>query len=1578
MGLNICRYLCDCAWYRERGCKRFDHGISHRNYYLHYYGNRPGGTATDSAAVVVVAVPEDVDFGLDFNEQQGGGGLVGETIRILNGNSLELRSDLNFPSPNSLGLSFLAVYSGRFAVKGSLGFGWTHTYEASLDPGFQISGMSFIRIVDHTGRGIYFTEKTHGVYAGAFKERTHVEAEAESYIWYRLDGTRYVFSASGKLNFIEDEKGNRQEAAYDTQGRLESVTDTASGRTLTFTYNTESLLESITGPVTAAVPSGVWVTYGYDANQNLTSVTYADGSGLTYDYSDPNDAHNLTEKKNKAGHLVNTWAYDSQDRCINNFSAGGRGVAVSYESDNQINVTDAYGTLRTYTLEDISGRKRVTAMQGPVGAPYNNSSTVRWAYDTEMNLVETQQADGTVNLYSGYDTRGNPGTVILASGTQDQRTITLTYHPDINVLLTRTEAGVLGAGNKEIVFDYDSDYDTIPNQSPTKLLSRVIDKGYTKDASESIVSYEYVTTFTYNNKGQIVTVDGPLTGADDTTTLAYNATTGDLASFTKPLIGTTTFSAYDAAGQPGSMTNVNSQTTTLSHDARGRIAAVTNPDSSAKTFTYNTAGDLASKADEDSINHNYTYDTDYGRLVRTTDAESNYVAYSYDTQGNLIERGYYDSSDTRTYRKQWSYQHPDIPGRLYREINPDGTFTEYSYDTNGNLASVTDPKGNTTTYTYDSLNRVVSMTQPGGIITTYTYDIHGNLASETDANANVTAYQYDDMGRIVSTTSPDTGTVTYFYDQAGNPLSKTDAMGITVDYTYDILNRLTAVRFPDPSQDITFTYDAGEFGMGRCSGMTDPSGSTSFGYDSRGRLIEKTSTISGHAYSTARTYTPGSRISSITYPTGRTVDNARNSTGKIFGVATTDNGTTTTLIGNISYRPFGPASALDIGTGSGVSNVFDELYRTIVSNPGADTERTYTYDANGNLTSINVTNDSSKSRTFAYDALNRLEHAEGPYGTIDYTYDNVGNRLTRTVNDQTETYTYFTGTNRLQEVTGPVAYAYDANGNSTQMGGKTFVCNQNSRLVRVKDNSDILGEYTYNGLGQRVIKEADGVTTIFHYDFDGNLIAESLPDGTITSEYLYMGTSRLARVDVGSSAIYYYLNDHLGTPQIMTDASGTAVWEATSKPFGEADVNSESVVNNNFRLPGQVFDKESGLHYNYFRDYHPGIGRYVEADPIGLKGGINLYVYANNNPVNLVDPRGDFGIPGAVIGGFTGAFGGFLGGIQSGKVWAGIAGGAVGGLSGALLGSALGPVKGGAIGGAFGGFVGGVLSKHLGEPDASDRAKLLTGAKGAGIGLITGTISGKLSSALKTVVGASGPAVEIAKDMITAPIALGLGLINLGSESDTKDETGQEGINGPTITQEYTPLPAPPFEYAPNNPEEIDRNSSVTISVIGGTPPYSWSVSGTGFHFESVTGPTTITIGLKVVQLWADDIACGSATITITDSAGQTATGYVRCSTGQWTYMGYCQSALIGDTYGCDVHSGPFLIEYIGGDERWATRHVNMRCATNDSGPATGVWVNCPLGVIPPPFSPIRSDICNCACGPCYLGVIGYYKWECP
>lgn len=1227
-----------------------------------------------------IDAPDDIDLGIGQDEQQGGGGLVGETIRVFNGNVVEKRSDLSFSSPNSLGLVFESFYNSRSQKSGIMGYGWTHTYEARLDPSDHTGGdPGLLKITDSTGRAHYFKsmpsehegflgndgeEKIIGPddwadlqrvkdykgreryfrgsfsrgYEGMFAEKTYVEEGADGYIWHLLDGTMYGFEPSGRLSWIADGKGNRLLLKYDSRSRLQIVIDRSSQRVLEFHYQDIGLLAYVTGPITDAVIDGIWVSYGYDENNNLTSVTYADGSGFDYGYTDANDIHNLTEKRDKAGHLMNTWGYDESDRSVSNFSRDGKGVDIEYVSDSQIEVTDAYDKEREYLLVEVAGRMRVSAIidgiSGSGSMPYSIYNIISWLYDDNMNPEELEFPGGTINRFSDFDERGNPGIITLAADTNIERTIFVTYHPYRNSLLKMTEKSVLGNGNRVTIWDYDRDYNDTPNEHPTSFVSRIIQMGYTKNKSGSIVSYKYITILRYNDKGQVTSKDGPLPGTNDTTLWAYNPTTGDLLSIIRPLIGATKYPSdfYDAAGQAGKVIDVNGNSTTYTYDARGRIIGITNnADSSTSSMVYDIAGTLESKTNEIGKT-TFEYEATYGRLYKKYFVDGHYTEFIYDEQGNVTGENNYDPNDMLTGGKSYLHVGSELPGKLYREINADGTYTQYNYDLDGNVASVTDPNGNITSYAYDPLGRHVTETQPESIVTSNTYDDHGNLHTITDAENRTTTYVYDDMASLVAAISPDTGTTTYAYDEAGNQTNKIDANGISVNYTYDTLNRLTYVDFPTDT-DIAYTYDTGTNGIGHRTGMSDESGFYTFGYDGRGRVISKTSVIGGITYNLSRTYTIAGQVSSITYPDGRIVNyNREDCACKPDSITTTKDGITTTLFQDIQYNPPPPPegiSAMSNGAGGSVDSVIDTTGELTVSNPGAPNEKTYTYDNNGNLLTITAPSTPWDNRVYAYDALNRLTHAEGPWGSIDYTYDGVGNRLTETMDSGIDTYyNYYDGTNKLKEAvsdTDAVTYTYDLNGNVTGIGDKVLTYNQDNRLVSVASGGTTLGEYTYDDLGQRIIKKVNGKTTVFLYDFNGNIIGESDPSGTFSKEHIYFMDvyhTSLAMIDDETEEVYYYGNNMIGTPEIVTDSTNTVVWEAIYKPFGDANINTNSTITNNFRLPGQYYDQETGFHYNYHRYYEPSIGRYLRPDPIGLDGGVNLYVYVENNPLGSIDPLG--------------------------------------------------------------------------------------------------------------------------------------------------------------------------------------------------------------------------------------------------------------------------------------------------------------------------------------------------------------------
>ncbi|MCP4703652.1 MAG: hypothetical protein GY865_03500 [candidate division Zixibacteria bacterium] len=186
--------------------------------------------------------------------------------------------------------------------------------------------------------------------------------------------------------------------------------------------------------------------------------------------------------------------------------------------------------------------------------------------------------------------------------------------------------------------------------------------------------------------------------------------------------------------------------------------------------------------------------------------------------------------------------------------------------------------------------------------------------------------------------------------------------------------------------------------------------------------------------------------------------------------------------------------------------------------------------------------------------------------------------------------------------------------------------NLEDRLERVEDGTGtIIARYGYDPFGRRIWKEVTGTKTYFMYADEG-LVGEYDSAGTELKTYGWKpgstwGTDPLF-MKIGSE-YYFYHNDHLGTPQKMTAVNGLVVWAAKYSSFGKAEVDPGSGVENNLRFPGQYFDGEIGLHYNWHRYYDPILGRYIKIDPIGFKGGdISLYIYSRNNPMFLIDPLG--------------------------------------------------------------------------------------------------------------------------------------------------------------------------------------------------------------------------------------------------------------------------------------------------------------------------------------------------------------------
>ncbi|MBT6053243.1 MAG: hypothetical protein HOI47_21350 [Candidatus Scalindua sp.] len=241
-----------------------------------------------------------------------------------------------------------------------------------------------------------------------------------------------------------------------------------------------------------------------------------------------------------------------------------------------------------------------------------------------------------------------------------------------------------------------------------------------------------------------------------------------------------------------------------------------------------------------------------------------------------------------------------------------------------------------------------------------------------------------------------------------------------------------------------------------------------------------------------------------------------------------------------------------------------------------------------------------------------------------YTYDPLGKR--KSAAGVTGTWSYNYNSELLSH--GDASFAHDDNGNmitrTIAAQDTSFIYDEGDRMVEVQDhNGATTAAYDYDPFGRRLWKDVGGVKTYYFYSDEG-LVGEYDSSGTEIKTYGYAigsqwGTNPLYQ-KVGTT-YYWYHNDHLGTPQKVTDTTGTVVWSAVYDSFGKATVET-STITNNLRFPGQYYDAETDLHYNWNRYYDTATGRYMRPDPLEQNVGVDLYRYVNNNPIRYIDPEG--------------------------------------------------------------------------------------------------------------------------------------------------------------------------------------------------------------------------------------------------------------------------------------------------------------------------------------------------------------------
>ena len=989
-----------------------------------------------------------------------------------------------------------------------------------------------------------------------------------------IDGSDAVeqYDVTGRLMSVTTRSGVVQTLVYDGSGRLASVTDSF-GHTLALAYNANGRLEGI------SANGGPGIAYGYDGSNRLTSVTQSDGTSQSYVYAASPSIYLLQNRKNENNFIVSTWLYDSQSRATTAAEAGRGTHTFTYNVDGSVTVKDPLKAIRTFTYGRYGDQNRVIGISGSKCPTCIDDLTT--TYDGSGYLSSRTDYNGNVTTYAYDAARGLPLSRTEAFGTPSSRTISTTWHSQYRLPLTKTEANTLTS------YTHDA--------AGNILTRTVTDTSISPNISRT-------WTYTYNQFGKILTEDGPRTDVNDTTTYTYyDCATGEecgqLQSVTNALGQLTSFDSYNVHGQATRVTDANGVVTTLSFDSRQRMTdrcvggELPGCSGGEKThLDYWPTGFLRKVTLPDTSYLEYAYQSG-GLLQTVADGVGNHIDYFYDAAGNKTGERVLDKDNVLSRAQSRAY---NSLGQLNKIIGSKGTAavtTTLTYDGNANVTAINAPLGRNTTQQFDELNRLKQVTDPGFSTTRYTYDTDDNLLSVEDGTWLSTQYQYNGFGDLLAQISPQTGTSTFAYDAAGNLLSSIDARTKATAFSYDSLNRLTQKSTTD--QVIHYGYDAGPNGKGRLTSADDGSSSLAWSYDTLGRVVGRGQTIGGTTRSVGYGYANGNLVTVLT-SSGQTITYGFNANHQVTSVAV--NGAL--LVDNVLYEPFGPVRGWTWANSVTETRLHDADGN--VSSISGSGQTSYQLDDASRITGITNVSSPDKSWQLGYDNMDRLVSASQSIASLTWTYDAVGNRQT------------LVGGNQPAYNSADINLGYNDLGRLSSYSGSTTV------------------SYLYNALGERIQKTAATGVTNFVYDEDGHLLGEYSGAGDLIQETVWLGDIPLATIRPrigGGIDVYYVHSDHLNTPRTITRSSDNAiVWRWETDPYGTAQADSNPSALGTFvynlRYPGQYFDSESGLFYNYFRDYDPATGRYVESDPIGLLGGINTYAYVGGDPLGSIDPTG--------------------------------------------------------------------------------------------------------------------------------------------------------------------------------------------------------------------------------------------------------------------------------------------------------------------------------------------------------------------
>lgn len=864
-----------------------------------------------------------------------------------------------------------------------------------------------------------------------------------------------------------------------------------------------------------------------------------------------------------------------------------------------------------YHLKLTTEDGRVTALH-LVGAAAGGTDQelIRYQY-TDGHLAEVLNSSG-MPLRFTYDESGR----VTSWTDTNERSYTYTYDDQDRCV---AEGGSEGHMSLRLT------YDTTDPETGLRVTTTTTGEGHTRrflinDAWQVVADVDplgAVTRYERDHYNRLLSRTDPL---GRTTSLSYD-TAGNLLAAVRP-DGRVASSEYNELGLPVKVVNPDGTIWRQSYDERGNRTTVTSPSGRTTHFTYDEAGRLTAVADP--LGRTTTVRCDPAGLpLEISDPLGSVTRYKRDAFGRPVT---ITDAMGATTRLEWT-----IEGHLARRTGPDGAVESWTYDGEGNCTAHTDAMGGVSRYEYTHFDVLSARTGPDGVRYEFTHDHELRLTEVTNPQGLTWNYAYDPAGRLLSETDFDDRALSYAYDTAGHLTSRSNAIGQTIhfernalgqvtrkdsgghvtEFAYDLTDQLAQATTPDTT--LVRLHDR----YGRLRSETVNDRKVTYAYDELGRRTSRT-TASGAT--SAWTYDEAGRRTQLV-TSGRTID--------------------------FAYDAAGRELARHIGESISLDHTFDELGRLTGQSVSAGggrpiQHRAYSYRADGNLIAIN--DQLSGNRSFELDAAGRVTAVHAANWTETYAYDAAGNQ---TEAEWPAEHPGQESTGRREYIgtritrAGGVRYEHDELGRitlrqKTRLSRKPdtwrYSWDAEDRLTSVITPDGTRWRYTYDPLGRRTAKlrlASDGETVVERVDFtwDGTTLCEQTTTGEgllhpVTLTWDHQGlhpvaqTERITAADAPQQEIdsrfFAIITDLIGTPSELVDEQGDIAWRTRSTVWGTTAWAAGSSAYTPLRFPGQYFDPETGLHYNYFRHYDPDTARYVTLDPLGLEPAPNPATYVDN------------------------------------------------------------------------------------------------------------------------------------------------------------------------------------------------------------------------------------------------------------------------------------------------------------------------------------------------------------------------------